>query len=116
MNNPDATALAQPFRIAALCGSLREHSFNRGLIRAAIEEAPEGIHIVDVPGLRDVPPFDVDVMHSAGAPAVVRHFVDAVREADAIIIATDLPPLKWSSLKYDFRTEDKIDGKEETYG
>lgn len=28
----------------------------------------------------------------------------------------DLPPLKWSSLKYDFRTEDKIDGKEEAYG
>ena len=31
-------------------------------------------------------------------------------------IASDLPPLKWSSLKYDFRTEDKINGKEEAYG
>jgi hypothetical protein len=30
--------------------------------------------------------------------------------------ANDLPPLKWSSLKYDFRMEDKIDGKEEAYG
>ena len=30
--------------------------------------------------------------------------------------AADLPPLKWSSLKYDFRMEDKIDGKEEAYG
>jgi uncharacterized protein len=28
----------------------------------------------------------------------------------------DLPPLKWSSLKYDFRMEDEIDGKEEAYG
>lgn len=28
----------------------------------------------------------------------------------------DLPPLKWSSLKYDFRMEDKINGKEEAYG
>ena len=28
----------------------------------------------------------------------------------------DLPPLKWSSLKYVFRMEDKIDGKEEAYG
>jgi hypothetical protein len=28
----------------------------------------------------------------------------------------DLPPLKWSSLKYDFRTEDKINGEEEAYG
>ncbi len=29
---------------------------------------------------------------------------------------TDLPPLKWSSLKYIFRMEDRIDGKEEAYG
>jgi hypothetical protein len=28
----------------------------------------------------------------------------------------DLPPLKWSSLKYDFRTEDKVNGEEEAYG
>lgn len=28
----------------------------------------------------------------------------------------DLPPLKWSSLKYNFRTEDEIDGQEEAYG
>jgi hypothetical protein len=31
-------------------------------------------------------------------------------------LADDLPPLKWSSLKYVFRMEDKIDGKEEAYG
>ena len=30
--------------------------------------------------------------------------------------AFDLRPLKWSSLKYGFRMEDKIDGKEEAYG
>ena len=28
----------------------------------------------------------------------------------------DLPPLKWSSLKYYFRMEDEIDGEEEAYG
>ncbi len=27
----------------------------------------------------------------------------------------DLPPLKWSSLKYGFAVEDRIDGKEEAY-
>jgi DNA invertase Pin-like site-specific DNA recombinase len=31
-------------------------------------------------------------------------------------VQVDLPPLKWSSLKYDFRMEDKINGKEEAYG
>ena len=30
--------------------------------------------------------------------------------------AFDLRPLKWSSLKYGFWMEDKIDGKEEAYG
>ena len=30
-------------------------------------------------------------------------------------IAPDLPPLKWSSLKYDFDEEDKINGKEAAY-
>ena len=29
------------------------------------------------------------------------------------LVPADLPPLKWSSLKYVFRMEDKIDGKEE---
>lgn len=38
-------------------------------------------------------------------------------EAGAFTIGViDLPPLKWSSLKYDFRMEDKINGKEEAYG
>jgi DNA modification methylase len=31
-------------------------------------------------------------------------------------LARDLPPLKWSSVKYYFWLEDKIDGKEEAYG
>ena len=30
-------------------------------------------------------------------------------------VGGDLPPLKWSSLKYIFRMEDEIDGKEEAY-
>jgi hypothetical protein len=36
--------------------------------------------------------------------------------ANLIHIRFGLPPLKWSSVKYDFRMEDKIDGKEEAYG
>ena len=30
-------------------------------------------------------------------------------------LTLDLPPLKWSSLKYGFAVEDRIDGKEEAY-
>jgi hypothetical protein len=42
------------------------------------------------------------------------HFVPA--SARRHFSRADLPPLKWSSLKYDFRMEDKINGKEEAYG
>lgn len=38
------------------------------------------------------------------------------RARQHLVAPSDLPPLKWSSLKYDFRMEDKIDGKEEAYG
>ena len=34
----------------------------------------------------------------------------------SLLCGSDLPPLKWSFLKYVFRMEDKIDGKEEAYG
>jgi len=35
---------------------------------------------------------------------------------DKLVCPHDLPPLKWSSLKYYFRTEDEKDGEEEAYG
>jgi hypothetical protein len=38
--------------------------------------------------------------------------VDALGEVRYLV---DLPPLKWSSLKYGFAVEDRIDGKEEAY-
>ncbi len=40
----------------------------------------------------------------------------STRTACHRLMRIDLPPLKWSSLKYDFRMEDEIDGKEEAYG
>jgi hypothetical protein len=45
-----------------------------------------------------------------------RKYLLDLRKASKRRGAYDLPPLKWSSLKYDFRMEDKINGKEEAYG
>ena len=45
---------------------------------------------------------------------VTRH--TSAHELPGLNVSPDLPPLKWSSLKYVFRMEDKIDGKEEAYG
>jgi hypothetical protein len=49
------------------------------------------------------------------APAFPSEVAELIPSAHKIY-SVDLPPLKWSSVKYYFRMEDKIDGKEEAYG
>jgi chromate reductase len=73
-------------RILALPGSLRRGSYNRGLVRAARELAPEGV-TVDVFDLRALPFFDADV-EALGDPRPVEALKDAISEADALLIAT----------------------------
>jgi len=80
--------MAEPaaYRIVAFAGSLRRGSFNRALVRAARELAPEGMSIetVEVGGL---PFYDADV-EATGDPPAVEAFKTALAEADGIIIAT----------------------------
>jgi chromate reductase len=74
-------------RILALSGSLRRDSSNTRLLRAAAEETPEGVEVVLWEGLKEVPPYDQDDDVVPG-PAPVEAFREAVREADAVLIAT----------------------------
>ena len=48
-------------RILAVSGSLREHSFNTSVLRAAAEAAPEGVEVELWEGLGDLPIYDQDV-------------------------------------------------------
>ena len=73
-------------RILGISGSLRQHSFNRGLLRAAQEDAPDGVQI-DVFDLNDVPLYNED-LNAAGPPQPVVALQTAVRDADALLIAT----------------------------
>jgi chromate reductase len=73
-------------RIVGFAGSLRRASFNRGLIRTAVEEAPDGIDI-EVLDLAGLPLFNQDVEDAGEPPAVVR-FKRAIADADAMLIAT----------------------------
>ena len=75
------------FRILGLAGSLRRASFNRGLIRAARELAPEGVVVEPYDKPEKIPFFDQDV-EDEGDPAPVRDPKEKVREADAVLIAT----------------------------
>jgi chromate reductase, NAD(P)H dehydrogenase (quinone) len=74
-------------RILGIAGSLRAASFNRALIRAAIELAPTGMEIQLFEGLKDVPLYNGDV-EAQGDPEGVRVMKAAIQDATALLIAT----------------------------
>ncbi len=78
-------------KILGICGSLRKASYNRGLLEAAAEMAPEGVTI-EIADLRDIPFFDQDV-EATGDPAPVEALKERIRAADAVLIAT--PEYDW---------------------
>lgn len=72
--------------VVGIAGSLRQHSFNRGLIRAAAEVAPGGV-AVRIFDLAGVPLYNQDV-EDAGEPESVVALKRAIGAADALLIAT----------------------------
>jgi chromate reductase, NAD(P)H dehydrogenase (quinone) len=74
-------------RVLAISGSLRAGSNNTALLRVAAEEAPAGVAVELWNGLRELPPYDADEDLERG-PAAVEALRDAVRSADAVLIAT----------------------------
>ena len=81
-----ATRPNPPLTILGIAGSLRRASYNRGLIRAAMELAPTGTSVVPY-DLADLPMFDADV-EAEGDPPAVTVFKRAIAGADALLIAT----------------------------
>jgi len=74
-------------RVLGISGSLRRDSLNSALLRAAAERLPAGVELVELEGLREVPPYDADA-ELAGTPEPVRELREAIREADAVLVAT----------------------------
>jgi chromate reductase len=74
-------------RVLGISGSLRRDSLNSALLRAAAERLPAGAELVEFERLREIPPYDSDV-EDEGTPAVVEELREAVRGADAVLIAT----------------------------
>ena len=102
--------------IVGIVGSLRKESFNRKLMNAFIERAPEGVTI-EIAEIRDLPMYDEDVA-SAGFPPSATALKQAIERADAILIATpeynrNIPgvlknAIDWASRPYG---ENSFDGK-----
>src|SRR5438552_11565729 len=79
--------MARPLRVCGIAGSLRQGSYNRALLRAAVELAPDGLEIAVFDRLGDVPLYNADV-EAAGDPEPVVALKTAIRQADALLIAT----------------------------
>jgi chromate reductase len=86
MTTADVSSVPTPLRVLGLAGSLRAGSYNRALLRAAQEEAPDGMEI-QIYDIATVPFYNADV-EAVGDPAPVVAFKTAIRAADALLIAT----------------------------
>ena len=73
-------------RIIAFAGSLRSKSFNRALISAAQQVAPDELAI-EVIQIGELPFYNADVEAEGDPPSVVA-FKSAVSSADGVLIAT----------------------------
>ena len=78
--------MTDTLRILGIAGSLRAGSFNRSLLRAAVERAPEDMTI-EVFDLAAVPLYNGDV-EAAGDPPGVAAFKQAIAAADGVLMAT----------------------------
>jgi len=72
--------------VAAIVGSLRQHSLNRSLLQTAMLVAPERMHIYEV-SIDRLPFFNEDLERQGDPPPVVE-FKAALARADAVLVIT----------------------------
>lgn len=74
-------------RVLGITGSLRRDSYNHALLREAAERLPAGAELVEFERLAEIPPYDAD-LEAEVAPQAVAELRRAMREADAVLVAT----------------------------
>jgi chromate reductase len=72
-------------KILGFVGSLRKDSYNKALMRAAVEFVPDDADI-EIFDLEGIPPFNQDL--EMQSPQSVRDFKAKIRGADALLIAS----------------------------
>ena len=80
--------------VIVVCGSLRKGSFNAALARTLPSLAPPAMSIKPAPAWDKMPVYNFDIQHSAGFPAEVTAWADAIRAADGVIIVS--PEYNWT--------------------
>ncbi|HLE74745.1 MAG TPA: NAD(P)H-dependent oxidoreductase [Candidatus Bathyarchaeia archaeon] len=77
--------MGEPVKILGFVGSLRKGSYNKALMRAALELLPEDATL-EVFDLEGIPPFNQDLENQP--PQIVRDFKAKIKNADALLIAS----------------------------
>jgi len=75
-----------PCKTLAFCGSLRKASYNRMLLKTAIELAPEGMSIEEGE-IGALPLYNAD-LHQAGLPPEIMRLCERTAAADALLFVT----------------------------
>ena len=78
--------MTTPCKTLAFCGSLRKASYNRMLLRTAIELAPEGMSIEEGE-IGALPLYNAD-LHQAGLPPEIMLLCERTAAADALLFVT----------------------------
>jgi chromate reductase, NAD(P)H dehydrogenase (quinone) len=73
-------------RALGIVGSLRVASYNKALLRAAVEQAPAGMS-VETFDIAPIPPYNQDV-EVLGIPEPVAALKRAITEADALLVVS----------------------------
>ena len=72
--------------LIGLSGSLRRHSYNSGLLRAAEAAMPEGATL-EIGSIAEIPLYNGDI-EAEGIPAAVATLKDKVAAADGLLLVT----------------------------
>jgi NAD(P)H-dependent FMN reductase len=73
--------------IVGISGSLRKHSFNAGLLRAAAEAIPDGCTLA-IESIKGIPLYNADVEETEGIPPAVGHLKESIAAADGLLMVT----------------------------
>lgn len=105
----------KPLKVLAFAGSLRHGSFNKALVRAALEVKPENVEL-EVFDLEGISLYNQDL--EIQPPSRVIEFKTKIRQADALLIATpeynySIPGVLKNALDWASRpkTGNPLDGK-----
>ncbi|MGH6895818.1 MAG: NADPH-dependent FMN reductase [Geminicoccaceae bacterium] len=78
--------MPEPIHVLGFAGSLRQRSFNRAVLQAAVELAPDAMTI-ETFDLAPIQPYNEDVKQR-GFPPPEQEFRERIRAADALLIVT----------------------------